>query len=328
MFSAALLVGGLVFLLLGAKLLVDGVAALARAAGVPNIVVGLTVVAFGTSTPELVINCISAWKGQTSLAFGNVVGSCAVNIGFVLAVTAIVRPLVVTPSIVTREIPLLFLAVAVISALSFDVRLNHSEHNVLERGDGLVLLLLFTVFLYSIIRQALDAQRKDPFIREVDQDVAAEPTPRIGTNIVYSIIGLIGVAGGGRMAVIGAVRIAEAFEVPQVIIGLTIVSLGTTLPELVTGIMAARKGHSDMAIGNVVGSNLYNLLFIGGAVATINPVPIPAGGGIDLAMMAGLSVLLLPISIRGGFNVTRGEGVTLLVIYLTYAIWRSVAAMT
>lgn len=331
--ATILLIVGLVLLLGGARFLVDAVSSLALTAGVPPIVVGLTVVAFGTSTPEVVINGIAAWRGETQLAFGNVIGSCAINIGFVLAVTAMICPLQVERSIVTREIPLLMLTVAVTTVLAADATLDRAPVNILGRGDGLVLLLLFCVFLYSIVRQAIDARHRrggDPFIDEVQQSVqsgvvapaAGRAGRSVGRDLSLMLVGFVGVAAGGRMVVVGATGIAHSLGVPEVVIGLTIVSFGTTLPELATCIYAARKGQSDLAIGNIVGSNLYNLLFIGGMVATIHPVPIPAGGGMDLAAAAGLSILLLPIAIRGGFRVTRSEGLCLAAVYLGYMIIR------
>lgn len=325
MVALLILIVGLVLLIGGAKLLVDGVSSLAVAAGVSPVVVGLTVVAFGTSTPEVVINGISAWKGETALAFGNVVGSCAINIGFVLALTAMVRPLSVERSLVTREIPLLLLAVAALAVLSGDRFLNRAESDVLVRGDGLILLLIFGVFLYSTVRQAIDVKPRDPFIADVREEVSEMPAPverRIGRDAALTLAGLAGVALGGRLAVLGAVRIAESLGVPEVVVGLTIVSFGTTLPELATCITAARRGHSDLAIGNIVGSNLYNTLFIGGMVAAINPVAIPEGGWLDLAVAATLSLLLVPVAIGRNFRVTRGEGALLLAVYLGYLTLR------
>jgi cation:H+ antiporter len=316
--ATVMLMGGLAAVLLGADWLVRGVSHLARAAGVPALVVGLTVVAFGTSTPEVVINTISAYHHETELAFGNLMGSCAINIGFVLAMTSLIKPLNVEKSIVTRELPLLVLAALTVVVLAADVPLNHADVNVLTRGDGLVLLLLFGVFLYSIVMTAIAARKKDPLIAEAAEEAAEAPPPnRIGANIVLSLVGLVGVAGGGRLAVLGAVKIAEAFGISEVVIGLTIVSFGTTLPELATGITAARRGHSDLALGNVVGSNIYNLLFIGGTVAVIHPVPVPKGGALDIGMMVLLSLLLLPFAIRQR-RVLRSEGAVLLALYLGY----------
>lgn len=331
-----LLAVGLVLLVGGADLMVRGVSALARAAGVPPLVVGLTVVAFGTSLPEVVINSLSAVHGETSLAFGNIVGSCAINIGFVLAVTALIRPLNVEASIILREIPMMLLAVAAMLVLSIDVYINHAPENVLVRGDGLILLLLFGVFLYYIIKDALTRRhepelRADPLVTEVADNIeagkglgsAAGKERTVAASIGMTVGGMIGLAVGGKLSVDSAVHIAEALAVPKVIIGLTLVSFGTTLPELATSIIAARRGQGDLAIGNIVGSNIFNLLFIGGLVSTIRPIPVPLGGNIDLLFMSAECAVLLPVAMRGPRKITRGEGGFLLTAYLIYVVWRS-----
>jgi cation:H+ antiporter len=379
------LVLGLVALIFGADWLIRGVSEIARRLGVPPIVIGLTVVAFGTSMPEVVVNTVSAWQGQTDLAFGNIVGSCAVNIGFVLALTAIIRPLAVESSVVRRELPTLLLTVFAALILTSDRWLNGGGGGVVDqltRGDGVMLLLLFCVFLYTTVVLTL-LQPKDPLVvnvlvrarqesREANQadpitgsavgDVGAAaaasliegPASRAGDGasviavvkdapaagalatptidksddanqppkplwfyLILTVVGLVGVAAGGRIVVANAVAIAEAFKVPANIIGLTIVSLGTTLPELTTGIIAARRGQADIAIGNVVGSCIFNLLFIGGIASVISPVPVPPGGHADLLMVVLLSVLLLPFSLRQK-RITRGEGAILMAMYGTY----------
>jgi cation:H+ antiporter len=334
MISAVLLILGLGLLLGGADILVRGVSALARAAGVPPIIVGLTLVAFGTSLPEVVINTMSAAKGETGLAFGNIVGSCAINIGFVLALTAIIRPLDVEPSIITREMPIMLLAVGALLVLSEDRFLNQSSENALVRGDGIMLLLVFCVFLYSVVGAAMAprAQRAlahDPFVEEVTENVERGQGPGAGgktqptwLSVLLTIAGLVGVGVGGRLALQGAISIAEALSIPEVIIGLTLVSFGTTLPELATSVMAARRGQADVAIGNIVGSNIFNMLFIGGIVSTIRPITMPVGGQADLLFMAGLCFILLPIARRGPRKITRAEGCTLLAGYLVYVSWR------
>ena len=313
---------GLIALLVGADLLVRGVSGIARTAGISPLVIGLTVVAFGTSTPEVVINGISAWRGETALAFGNIIGSCTINIGFVLALTALIRPLNVERSMVTRELPLLLLTVAIFAVLTADRALNHEPIDRLSRGDGIVLLLLFCVFVYSLVRVALATRSRDPLIQEVEQATSAQPTTVSWIPLIaMTLLGLLGVAGGGRLAVSGAVELATRLGVSDVIIGLTIVSFGTTLPELATCITATRRGQSDIALGNVVGSNLYNLQFIGGLVATIRPVPLPAGAALDLGALAVLSVMLLPVALRQQ-RVTRAEGAFLLLLYLGYLSFR------
>lgn len=328
-----LFIVGLVLLIAGADLLVRGVSAIAAALGVPPIVIGMTVVAFGTSLPEVTINVMSAVQGGTGLAFGNIIGSCAINIGFVLALTAVIRPLAVEPSIISREIPMMILCAFSLLVLSLDQSLNGAEWSGLTRSDGFMLLLLFCVFLYYTISQLLGSKRgaKDAFVEEVEEQIkeegelaSAKKSATIrGKDIAMLLGGIVGVAAGGRMTVMGAVGIAERFGIPEAVIGLTIVSFGTTLPELATCIQAARRGQADIAIGNVVGSNIFNMLWIGGLVSTISPVPMPEGGTSDLIVMTGLCALLLPIALRANRTITRGEGAFLLSIYLSYIIYRS-----
>ena len=197
----------------------------------------------------------------------------------------------------------------------------------LGRGDGVVLLLLFGVFVYYTVRDVLgvprDRRLADPFVGEVAAGTADLTKPRpTWVYLAMTAVGLAGVAGGGRLTVLGAVEVAGRLGVPEAVVGLTVVSFGTTLPELTTGLLAARRGEGDIAVGNVVGSNIFNLLFVGGLASVIRPVPVPAGGHADLVVMAGLSLLLLPIAIRGPRRVTRAEGAFLLVAYLSYAAYR------
>lgn len=333
MSQAALLILGLAILLVGADVLVRGVSSLARALGVPPLVIGLTVVAFGTSTPELVLSFLAALRGETGLTFGNIVGANTANIGLVLAVAAIVRPFAVEISMITREIPMMLLGVAAIFVLSMDGWLGgrgFGNGDVLGRGDGLMLLLLFCVFLYYTIADALRRRRggarlaDDPFAEEVRESKAMPRARAPWKDVLMLLGGLVGVAIGARIAVSAAVELAERMAVPQHIIALTIVAWGTTLPELATGILAARRGQGDIAIGNVVGSVIYNLLCVGGLVAAVNPIPLPAGGYIDLLVMAALAAALLPLSIRGPRRITRAEGCALLFCYLAYTAARLV----
>jgi cation:H+ antiporter len=328
MLAVLFLVVGLVLLIGGADFLIRGAAGIALGLGLPSVMIGMTIVAFGTSTPEVVINTMTAVRGDTALAFGNIVGSCAMNMGFVLAVTAIVKPLTVARSIVSREIPMMILAATTLLVLSADAALNGAPGNVLSRSDGLVLLLIFCVFLYNSVRGVRAKPAEDRFVAGVHEAVvASEHLMPVRTQLhrrdfCLALAGLAGVGVGGRMVVTGAVGMATALGVPQVVIGLTLVSFGTTLPELTTCLMAARRGQPDIALGNVVGSNIFNILFIGGLVATIRPVPVPAGGLTDLLFMAGLCVLLFPVALRGPRKITRGEGTMLLVLYLAYFTYR------
>lgn len=327
--SIVLVLIGLIVLLAGARWFVGGISAIAAALGVSPLVIGMTVVAFGTSTPELVVNTVSAVQGSTGLAFGNIVGSCIVNIGFVLGLTAIIRPMRVEPSLITREIPMMIVAALAMLALGSDRFLDGTVADEWRRADGFVLLLLFSIFLYYTTRQALAARKTDAFIGEIREQAAESAPPRpIWQEMGLMVLGLGGVSLGAQWAVDGAVALARGFGVSEAVIGLTVISLGTTLPELATCITAARRGDADIALGNVVGSNLFNLLCVGGLVSSIRPVPIPPGGGqFDLLMMVVLTVVLLPIAIRSGRTITRGEGAVLLGTYAAYMIWRVTLAL-
>jgi cation:H+ antiporter len=322
MWDFALLLASLALLLTAAKYFVEGISAIAEALGVPPLVIGMTVVAFGTSTPELVVNTMSAAQGSTDLAFGNIVGACLVNVGVVLAVTALLAPLRVQSALITRELPMLSLTVAAVVVLGSDRFLDGAAGSVWTRADGIVLLLLFGVFLYYTTRGALAAPRSDPFLADV-RDEAAEVKKRpLWVEIGFTLGGLAGVSFGADWTVAFAVQIARGMGVSEAVIGLTIISVGTTLPELATCVLAARRGDSDLALGNVVGSNIFNLLCIGGLVSVIRPIPIPAGGEVDLLVMAFLSISVLPLALRGRRVISRTEGLFLLLVYAGFLVWR------
>lgn len=325
--SFVLVVAGLAILIVGADYMIRGVSSLATALGVPTIVIGMTVVAFGTSMPEVAVNVLSAFKHETSLAFGNIVGSCSINIGWVLAVTALVRPLRVDAIIIRREIPFMILVTVILLVMSLDPQLNGtSAIGALTRTDGIILLLLFLVFIYYTTFQTLAVRKRDDLVEEAT-DVAEEIKALPAWKMTLMIVGgLIGVAIGAQMAVSGAVDIARHLNIPENIIGLTLISFGTTLPELVTCVMAARRGQAEIAVGNVVGSNILNILFVGGTVATIHPIALPAGGIGDLLMLTLLCTLSFPIAVRGSKTVTRGEGTLLLILYLSYTTYRAISA--
>lgn len=324
--NSLLLIVGLFLLVGGAQVMIRGATALAKAFRVSPVVIGLTIVAFGTSAPELVVNCTAAFSHETELAFGNVVGSSTINLGWVLAITALVKPIKVERSIISREIPMMLLATAGFFVLAADKIFDGTRENVLTRGNGIVLLLLFGVFLYYTIAGILLSPKKveerDPFVEEITDSIERRKPLSKAVSLAMTIGGLAALVAGGRLTVYAAVTIATAIGMPESLIGLTIISFGTTLPELVTGILAARRGEGDIAIGNVVGSNIFNLLFIGGTVSVIHPVVVPRGGIGDLLMLTILSALALPIAIRGQRTVTRGEGAFLLVLYFSYLVWR------
>ena len=321
LFSLLVLAGGLALLIAGGEALVRGSVTAAEKLGVPTLLIGLTVVAFGTSTPELVVSLSAAWRGNPDLTFGNVVGSNIANITLLLGLTALVRPVLVERQIVRREVPLLLLTAAAATALALDGLLGKSGGvDAFQRGDGLVLLLFFAVYLYGLVGDVIGGGTDAASLEEP----AAEGTPADGSGWVALTLvagGLVGLIVGGELTVRGATGLAWSAGLPEVVIALTVVAIGTSLPELVTCVAAARRGQSDLAIGNLVGSNLYNLTFVLGLTATASPVPVPDGGRLDLWVMLGFSALLLPLALSGK-RVSRPEGGVLLVLWGGYTLWR------
>ena len=317
-----ILILGLGLLLGGGDLVVRGASAMAKRLGVSPLFIGLTIVAFGTSTPELAVNLMATFQGNAGISFGNIIGSNIANIGLILGLAALVRPLTVSGAILTREIPMMALTSVLGLILGADWFLRNSD-NLFDRSDGLVFLLLFCIFLYYTIGEVLGKKASDPLLEQAGQHSPAMTFRSLFIPAALFGGGLLCLIIGGKIAVVAAVSIAEAFKIPSVIIGLTIVAVGTSLPELVTSVLAAWKGETDLAVGNVVGSNLFNLLFINGLCATLNPVQIPTRGGMwDLGMMVFLSLLLLPICLTHTRRIVRWEGALLIGLYLGFTGWR------
>lgn len=319
--SIVLLLAGLAMLIVGGDLLVRGATNLARLLGVSELVIGLTVVAFGTSAPELAVNVLAAWEDRGEISFGNIIGSNIANIGLILGVAAMIRPLKIRGQVIRRELPMMLLATAGILVTAADAVLRR-DTSVFDFSDGLIMLLLFGVFMYYTVADFL-ADHSSDVIKEESESFLATVKPdgsraSLALSVLMTLGGLALLAGGGHVTVDRAAHLALALGVPQVIVGLTLVAVGTSLPELVTSVIAARRGQSDLAVGNVVGSNIFNLLLILGVSALVRPIPVPAGGWHDLFWMAGLSVLLVPMVLTTRNRIMRYEGVILLSAYATY----------
>lgn len=303
------LLAGFVILIYGANFLVNGGSALAHRLNVSNMVIGLTVVAFGTSTPELVVNIMSATKGSSALALGNVLGSNIFNVLAILGITALIIPLGVKRTTTWIEVPL-----AVLAAILILLMADTTPGGIVSRVEGLSLLCFFIVFLaYTLVlaRHGGAGNGEEVAIKSYS----------VGKSALFIGIGLAGLVAGGHLLVTGAVEIAQQFGISERIIGLTIVSIGTSLPELATSIVAARKNNADMAIGNVVGSNIFNTFLILGASATITPLAVPAGSTTDMLFNAGASLLLFLFIFTGkGRKISRMEGALFLTVYLVY-LW-------
>lgn len=310
MLAPVLLLVGFVPLLFGAHWLVEGASSLAARLNVPRLVIGLTIVAFGTSAPELVVNLVASVEGRPALVLSNVIGSNVLNILLILGVAALFRDLAVQSSTTWSEIPLALLSALVVLVLANDGVLEGRSFSEVSRIDGLVLLGFFLVFMaYTVNLLLRGGAEEDPPLKLYS----------IGRSFLMIIGGLLLLMLGADLIVDSAVTVATRLGVSERLIGLTIVSAGTSLPELVTSIVAARKGNSDLAIGNVVGSNLFNAFFILGASAVVAPVPLVPGANLDLLVNLGASSLLFLFVFTGsGRRIDRREGLAFLVLYAIY----------
>lgn len=321
MLSSIILIVGLVLLVGGGALLVRGASEIATSLGVSPLVVGLTVVGFGTSSPELVVNVIGAARGATDLAFGNVVGSNISNLALVLGAAALMAPIRIRSALVRRELPLLLLGTTILTVMALDGALE-GRSPVISRSDAIVLLLLFGIFIYTNVLDFFQTRHKDSLLLEMSD------YPLIATDSAdpwrwpMAIGGMVTLFIGGQMTVTGATDLAINLGISATTVGLFVVAIGTSLPELVTSIIAAAKKEADLALGNVIGSNLFNSLVVLPASGLVASVPIPEGGVGDLVMSWGLAAFLVPVFFLGKAYLGRAIGIFLLLVYATYAAWR------
>lgn len=308
------LIGGLVLILVGANILTDGASSIAKRFHISSLVIGLTIVAFGTSAPELTVSVVSALKGSGDMAIGNVVGSNIFNTLMIVGCTAAIVPLSMNRGTLSKEIPLCILASVVLFILGNEVLLDGASANSISRSDGLLLLCFFSIFLGYTFAIA----------RTPATDVETTPMKMmpVWRASVYIVAGLVGLVYGGDFFVSGASEIARKLGVSESVIGLTLVAGGTSLPELATSIVAALKKNAEMAIGNVIGSNLFNIFFVLGCSATIHPLTMRGIDDIDLGALIGSSVLLY---FFGLFfkkrTITRWEGIFMALCYVGYTVY-------
>ncbi len=321
--SSALLLAGLLLLLAGGYWLVAGASSLAGALGVSKLFIGLTVVAFGTSAPELVVNVIAAIRGQVDLSFGNVIGSNIANIGLVVGLAALLRPLRVRGQVIYRELPVMLFAVVLAILVVIDLPYGQPGSGF-HRIDGLVLLAVFGGFLLVSVKRVLRKRPRDPLLEGSEQaGTLVGRRAQLGRGVPLALVGLVALVAGGQLTVDGATEVATSLGVPAVFLGLSVVAVGTSLPELATSVIAAVRGEADLAVGNIVGSNIFNLLFIMGTTALIRTVPVPEGGYVDLAVLFVLSVVLIIASVTHRHRILRIEGVFMLLLWIAYGVWRS-----
>jgi cation:H+ antiporter len=320
---ALLLLTGIAMLLGGGTMLVQGASRIASGFGVSPMIVGLTVVAFGTSSPELVVNIVGALDGQSEIAFGNIVGSNIANLGLVLGAAALIAPITLQGQLILRELPLLLLATCVLVILALDQQLRSSTA-VLDRSDGLVLLCLFTIFIYVSVRDVI-RQRKDPLM--VGAGLVPLPTSLSVTKKDWALVagGMLALAIGGHLTITHGVLLAAQFGLSKTAVGLVIIAVGTSLPELVTSLIAALRNESDISVGNVVGSNIFNSLLVLPVGAIIAPIDVPVGGVTDLVVSLLFAAALIPIFVVGNSLMARRSGAAFLIVYLAYMTYRVVS---
>ncbi|MCB9815261.1 calcium/sodium antiporter [Candidatus Nomurabacteria bacterium] len=312
--SIVLFFVGFFLLIKGADWLVSGSSSLASKIGVSALIIGLTVVAFGTSAPELTVNLLASFNGNTDLAIANVVGSNIANILLILGISATIFPLAVQKGTVWREIPFAILAVIVVSVMASDVIIDNASTSVLSRTEGIVLMSFFAIFLYYIFSISKKSSDTSESKNETHQY----------SNTQSSLMILAGMGGlvlGGKWIVDGAVSFATQLGVSEALIGLTIVAVGTSLPELATSAVAAYRKNADIAIGNVVGSNIFNIFWILGVSATVAPLPFSEQLGFDLIVMISVTLLLFfALFVGKKHKLKRWQGVMFVCLYILYTI--------
>lgn len=306
---------GLVLLVAGADMLVKGAARLASSFGIPSLVIGLTVVAFGTSAPELAVSVKAAYAGEAELAIANVVGSNIVNVLFILGLSAVILPLAISKQLIRQDVPIMVLLSLVLVLFVQDGDINRIEAGIFVAG-----LLAYTFFLFYQGKK----QGSDSVDEEVDE-MLKEPHPQ-WQSLLFVVVGLGLLVQGSDWMVSSAVALATSWGISEAVIGLTIVAVGTSLPEMVTSIMAAIKGERDIAVGNVVGSNIFNILCVLGISGLVSPVPLQAGSqmiALDIPVMFTVALLCVPFFFAGAI-LNRIEGALFLVAYAAYT-WYLVA---
>lgn len=306
-----LLIIGFVLLVKGADIFVEGSSAIAKHFKIPAFIIGLTIVAMGTSAPEAAVSITAAVGGQNGIVAGNVIGSNIFNLLAVLGACALIKPCPVAPKIVKGEYPMSGATSVLFIALALTT-LGSPEPLYFSRIDGVILLIAFTAFVIFTVKKA--------FSEEHSEDESEIRDMSMVKAVIMVILGLAGIIAGGQFVVNSASAIAASFGISETLIGLTIVAIGTSLPELVTSVAAATKGHTDIAVGNVVGSNIFNLLFVMGLSATIHPVSIGMESIYDAAILTAVTLLILIPCIRHK-HITRLWGAILLILYAAYMVY-------
>jgi len=306
-----LIIAGLIVLVKGADCLIDGSVAIAEKIRIPKIIVGLTIVAFGTSLPELLVNIISASRGSTEIAFGNVIGSNIANTLLILGIASIIKSIQIKKSTVWKEIPFSLLGTIVLMVIANDLLIDKIGASSLTRIDGIVLILFMSIFMYYLLSTAITNKER--------------LTPRINKKIhPYKVVimislGLLGLYFGGEWTVSSAINISRKFGASEFFISSTLIAIGTSLPELVTSVKATLRGNSDLAVGNIIGSNIFNIFWILGITSIIHPVGFQASINFDLIFLIIASIVLfIFIFIGNKHRLDRWQGAIFICAYIVY----------
>lgn len=319
MLTYLLFIIGLVLLIKGADWLVDGASALAKRFNISDLVIGLTIVSFGTSAPELFVNVYASYIGNTDITIGNILGSNIANILLILGVSSIIFPLAVQKNTTWKEIPFSLLAAIMVGIMAADLYLDNNPTTAITRSEGLALLAFFFIFMYYIYESSKKEQAENYINNSDDIHESKQPVYK---SVLFIFIGLIGLSLGGKWIVDSAVSIATSFGVSQSLIGLTIVAVGTSLPELATSAIAAYKKNADIAVGNVVGSNIFNVFWILGLSSIMNNIPFQQKNFIDVGMTIFSSLLLFLFMFIGKKHMLqRWQGILFLLLYISYIMY-------
>lgn len=317
MLTYLLLIIGFALLVKGADFFVDGSSSVAKLLKVPSLIIGLTVVAFGTSMPEASVSITAALAGKNELAISNVIGSNIFNLLVVVGASAIISPLLVQVSILKKEFPYSILITALLLVFSLDSWVRRGGDNQISRLDGSLLFMFFILFVVSTVRYALSS-RKELQVCNISEEEPKVLSPVV--SILYIVIGLAAIIWGGNLVVKSATQIALSFHLSETLIGLTIVAIGTSLPELVTSVVAAKKGESDIALGNVVGSNIFNILLILGVSAAIKPIVVTTDSIYDMIILIIGSLLVYIFALKNR-KISRIEGIFMILLYIGYTYY-------
>lgn len=311
------LIGGLLLILVGANSLTDGAAAIAYKFKIPEIVIGLTIVAFGTSSPELIVSLSGAIKGSSDIAIGNIIGSNLFNTLLIVGITALVAPIIITKNTLRREIPLCILASVILFFISNDILIDGASSNLISRTEGIMLLALFLIFMSYTFAISKHKDKGE----KAETGSQKKPFP-IFKSVLFILGGLAALVFGGKIFIEGASNIALRLGVAESVIAITVVAIGTSIPELATSIVAALKKNPEIAIGNAIGSNLFNIFLVIGCTSTVKPLYIGNINNFDFISLIAASVLLWLVGVfYGKRTITRLEGSILTLCYIGYIVF-------